>query len=534
MRIPESIRPYVPRLGAVLSGLLLAASFPPLEWKNAAWVALVPLMMAVRHAPPARAMRLGLLAGTVFWGLSISWLRHVTIVGWITLSLYCALYLMPLAALVSWWTPRWGSGRSLPNIALMLLATATWAGFEYIRSHLFTGFAWNPLGATQYRNLLLIQMATWGGVHAVSALVMWVNAAVALTFLRYQDLGWRWTRHLHPELMLGFLAVALAVAHGWQLLKTSPVPTTPLRVSVVQPNIPQEDKWTPDTFDMIYDRLRTLTQGALRAGKPDLLIWPETAVPDDVRSSEPSYGVVYELATNGVPILVGSMDTEWRDEGKPLYYNSSFLFDAQGVIRQGYDKRHLVIFGEYVPLQPFLPFVRALTPIQESFSPGWTSTVFRLEQPDVAFSVLICFEDTVAKLARDSVRNGARCLVNQTNDAWFDPSSASKQHMIQCVFRCVENRVPAIRCANTGVSCCIDRLGRVYDVLDDGRGATRIMGFRASEVAVPGESMPWTFYTRHGDLFAQACAWVGVGMAAGLAFSARVERRRRTSPPAGN
>ncbi|MBU1908755.1 MAG: apolipoprotein N-acyltransferase, partial [Verrucomicrobia bacterium] len=316
-------------------------------------------------------------------------------------------------------------------------------------------------------------------------------------------------RRPHPELMMGFLVMALAVVQGWRSLRHDAPEGTPLRVTVVQPNIPQDEKWTQEKFGMIYGRLRLLTEQALRAGRPELIVWPETAVPDDIRDSEASYGLAYEMVTNGTPLLVGSMDTEWLEEG-PRYYNSSFLFDTSGVIVKGYDKRHLVIFGEYIPLQPFIPFVKALTPIQESFSPGHTSTVFRLEKPAVPFSVLICFEDTVAPLAAESVRNGARVLFNQTNDAWFDPGWASKQHMIQCIFRCVENAVPAVRSANTGISCFIDRRGRVHDVLDDGNGFTRVMGLRAAEVRVPSEDMPLTFYTRHGDRFAQACLGTAV------------------------
>ena len=506
----QRFRESLPWAGAAASGLLLMAAFPPLEWKDAAWVALVPLLLAVRRASPKRAAGLGLAAGADFWRISIVWLTRVTVVGWVILSLYCALYMVPIAVLFSAWTARRGADSGAANVALMLLLAAAWSGFEYLRSTVFTGFPWNPLGATQYRNLALIRCARWGGVYAVSALVVWVNAALALTLLRYLEHRAAWARRPHPELLLALLALVAAAVFGARGLRRDDPPTRPLRVTVIQPNIPQDEKWTPDKFAMIYDRLRRLTEQALAAGRPDLIVWPETAVPDDIRDSVESYELVVDLATNGAPILVGSMDTEWVDDGPPRYYNSSFLFDVRGALVQAYDKRHLVMFGEYVPLQPFLPFVRALTPIQASFSSGSTSTVFRLVEPPIAFSVLICFEDTVAPLAAESVRNGARLLINQTNDAWFDPGWASKQHMIQCVFRCVENGVPAVRSANTGVSCFLDRHGRVVDVLHDGRGRTRIMGLRASELRLPPDDMPLTFYTRHGDLFAQTCAAAGL------------------------
>jgi apolipoprotein N-acyltransferase len=533
IRMPIRPLDLAPPIAAVATGLLLSAAFPPLEWRDAAWVALVPLVLAARSVAPRRAAKLGFLAGCAFWMPSIAWLRHVSVAGWIALSLYCALYGVPFAWLVARWFGRFGARRWTLNLGFMLAAVCAWTGAEYLRSTLFTGFPWNPLGASQYRNLVLIQAAQWGGVYTVSALVAWVNAGIALTVIRYLPRrespplppragGWRGS---HPELMMGLLAVAVVVAAGLRQARAPRPPGTPLRVALIQPNIPQEDKWTPDTVDLIYGRLRELTGAALR-GPSDLVIWPETAVPDYLRDSEPSHALVRDLATNGTPMLVGSMDFEWRDEGGPRYYNSSFLFDARGALAQAYDKRHLVVFGEYIPLQPYVPFIKALTPISESFSPGSTSTVFCLERPPVRFSVLICFEDTVARLARDSVRNGARLLVNQTNDAWFDPSSASRQHMIQCVFRCVENGVPAVRCANTGVSCTIDRLGRIRDVLDDGAGHVSVMGFRWSRVDVPGAAMPLTFYTRHGDVFAQACLVLGLIAIGWSARPVRIRLRR--------
>ncbi len=510
-------------LAPVLSGLLLAASFPPLEWGGAAWLALVPLLMALQLEGPAHSGRMGFLTGAVFWLISIHWLTRVTVAGWFTLALYCALYVALFALVLSFWLRRFGVSSWLANLGFMATAALSWAGFEYLRSVLFTGFPWNPLGASQHANLALIQIAAWGGVYAVSGVVVGLNAAVALTILRYLSSRRQGRRALYPEMIVA-LALLLAVfLAGARELKRPEPPSAPLRVALIQPNIPQDEKWDAAKIELIYTRLSELTRAALRAGRPDLIIWPETALPDDVRSSAPSYQLVYELATNGVPILLGSMDTAYPDDGHPLYYNSAFLFDGGGHIAQTYDKRHLVLFGEYIPWGGALSFINALTPIQESFTAGSTSTVFQLERPACAFSTLICFEDTVARLAREAVRNGARLLINLTNDAWFDPSSASRQHMIQCVFRCVENRVPGVRVANTGVTCCLDAKGRVTALLADVDGVTAVTGFKTAEVKVPLEQSPHTFYTRHGDRLAQAGAAWGLLMLAAMAFGKRGE-----------
>lgn len=509
-------RKWVPELAAVLSGGLLSASFAPYESSEAAWLALVPLLLACRFVERPRAIfRLGFLAGSVFWLTSIWWLTRVSVAGWLALAFYCALYLGLFAWGAHRWLRRFGHERLAPNIGFMIFAACAWAGLEWVRANLATGFAWNPLGVSQYRNVALLQGAAWGGVYAVSALVVFVNAGIALTGMRYIQRSGFWGRRPHVELMLAFLVLALAFFGGAQRARGLKDGTTSLRVAMIQTGIPQDDKWDSNTVQMIYQRLDDLTRTALRTGPLDLIIWPETALPDDVRYSEASYDVVYRLATNGVPILVGTMDTQWPEDGKPVYYNSSFLFDSEGVLLDTYEKQHLVLFGEYVPLQNALPFLSAMTPIQESFSAGSRSTVFRLEN-DATFSVLICFEDTISVLARKAVLAGARMLVNQTNDAWFDPSSASRQHMAQCVLRVVETGVPAVRVANTGVSCYINRRGLVESRLQDEHGGTLFPGFKTVQVRFPPDDLPPTFYMRHGDALPMGAGLLALLIVLGL------------------
>lgn len=517
-------RRWIADAAAALSGALLSAAFAPLEASEAAWIALVPLLVAVRFAEsPRSAFRLGFISGTLFWLTSIWWLSRVTYAGWVTLAFYCALYVGGFATAAHLWLRRFGHERLGANIGFMLFAACAWAGLEWVRSTFATGFAWNALGVSQYRNVALVQGAAWGGVYAVSALIVGVNSGVALTVMRYMSRGGHWGRRPHLELMLAFLVLALAFLTGARRVRTLSDGPHELRVGLIQTAIPQDDKWDEGTVDLIYERLDQLTRAALRTGPLDLVIWPETALPDDVRYSQTSYDLVYSLASLGTPLLVGSMDSEWPEDRRPLFYNSSFLFDTEGRVIERYDKQHLVLFGEYVPFQRAFPFLRAMTPIQESFTPGTTTTVFRLDQPPVAFSVLICFEDTVSHLARKAVRAGARLLVNQTNDAWFDPSSASRQHMAQCVLRVVETGVPALRVANTGYTCYIDRRGVVAVKLTDERGGTIFPGFTTAVARPAPETMSLTFYTRYGD-WPVICA----GLLA-LAVAVAIRRTRASS-----
>jgi len=526
-------------VGALCSAFLLAAAFPPIEGAEAAWVAMVPLLLLARFSSPLESFRMGFLGGLVFWLISLSWVLRlsqtwgpwpVVALGWVLLACYCALYmgafLMTVSAILAHSARRrtrekpgadacnglvaWHNPRIAENLVFLAVVPLLWVGFEYLRSSLFTGFPWNTLGVSQYRNLAVIQVAEWGGVYAVSAVVMTMNAALMLTALRLAAVyrGRRPAR-LHVELMIGLLVCLLCWMHGVRtvgVMRAEPCGEfVEIRVAAIQPNIPQLQKWPAEFASAIYERLELGTELAL-FGVPDLIVWPETSVPRCVKTDPQASDFVAAVSRDGAQLLVGSVEIEMQAD-KDRYYNSSFLF-VDGKIVQEYRKRHLVPFGEYLPFDKILGFVERLAPVGFSCTPGATSTVFRLRGPRAAFSALICFEDIMAPLAREFVLGGARFLVNQTNDAWFDGSSAAVQHMSHCVFRCVENRVPAVRCANTGVTCFIDKTGLLdstsREVLK--RGETRLVNHRTERMIVR-DDMPLTFYTRYGDIpFALPCA----------------------------
>lgn len=503
-------RDYLIRAAPVATGLLLTLAFEPFDKADAAWCAFVPLLIACAFVGPKRAITLGWQAGMVFWITSMWWLTRVTVFGWLLLCAYISLYFIPIALVSAWWFARFGVQRFLKNAAFMVLVASVWVASEYARLNLFTGFPWNPLGATQYANISFLQHASWGGVYPAGAMLVWCNSAIAVTILRYLTRHARLGRTPHPELMIGMVVVVAAFWTGAEIAKDVDVDGREMRVALVQPAIPQEDKWTPDQQEVIYDRLRDLTASAVSVTKPDLVVWPETSLPDDLLYSERSYELVDGLSRLGSPLLVGSMDAEYVAGQHPVFFNSSFLFNTNGMAVQKYDKRHLVLLGEYVPLHQYIRFITAMTPLAESFSPGLTSTVFRLPDREWPFASLICFEDTVGYLGRDSVKNGARLIVNQTNDAWFDPSGASRQHLALAVFRCVENRVPMVRSANTGYTCAIDARGKVQEILTMEEGRHDGSGFLLATVHLPPDIMEYTFYTRHGDVFAWACIPLGL------------------------
>ncbi len=330
--------------------------------------------------------------------------------------------------------------------------------------------------------------------------MVFVNAAAAVTILQYAA-GIRRTYRMHVEMLSAVMVVALAWSVGIDKLLDKPdTNRVPVHAALVQPNIPEVGNWDLADPEVIYGKLEKLTTLAQRAPDLDLIVWPETALPDFVRHSDRSANLVKKLATNGVPLLAGSMDVVWRADNQPDYYNASMLFNTHGELLDTYYKQHLVLFGEYIPFDGKIPLINALTPIGSSFKPGHTATLFKRPGDDRGFSVLICFEDVIPYLARKAASAGATLLINQTNDSWFDPDCGSVQHLANAIFRCVETRLPMLRCANTGITCSVDPFGRINQTLNP-----RTEGFQIAETVPADSARAATFYVRYGDLFAQAC-----------------------------
>ena len=521
--------PLLPVISSILSGILLALSFPGFGNATLIFVALVPLMFAVQSASGRKVAWLALLSGFVFFMMSLWWLTALRdkvdglwmaiciLLGFGVLALYCGLYFIPFAFAVSLGTKRWVGEKLWQNIRFMFAVTMVWVGSEYLRGFLFTGFPWNPLGVSQYANPAIIQVAEWGGVSMVSAYIVWMNAGIFVTFRQYTH-GTRTRKYRpHYELMLGILPIALSVAHGMNTLFNRPDFYEPVRVALVQPNIPLHVSWDQEKDQEAIDILGELTSAATRLDDIDLVIWPETALPDFLEHSPACRALVAEALESGVPLLAGMMDYS-RQDGKTTYYNSSVLFETNGAPAAVYYKQHLVPFGEYIP---FPGLMSVFTPIEADFGAGEESTLFPLRGKP-SFSALICFEDTIAPLAVKAVRGGARWLVNQTNDGWFDPSSESEQHLAHAVFRCIENRVPMARCSNTGVTGIIDAFGNIDRKLEP-----MTKGFTTGTLHPRPVGLQQTFYTRYGNLFAKVSLASGAIVLFVLGAKTRRKKRKK-------
>ena len=490
---------------AALSGLLLTAAFPKLGLSLLAWVALVPLLVALRGLDAARAFRIGMIAGLA---------HFLTLLYWVVFTMrtygylpwwQCIALLVLLAAYLSVYPGLFAMGVvrlcKKPG-ALVLWVPVFWVALEYLRSFLLTGFPWGLVGYSQFNRLHIIQISDMFGVFGVSFLVLLVNACMYILVLFLA--GKKWNGHAvdrRPVLMAGVVAIGaigLTVAHGSMRIKAidaAQAEASTSRVAVVQGNIDQAHKWDPAFQIGTTKKYVALTQQAA-SRHPDLVVWPETATPFYFSASPKLTRLVTDTVRQaGVHLLVGSPSVE-RTADTPAYYNSAYLVTPQGVAGERYDKVHLVPFGEYVPLKRILSFVGKMVAQVGDFSPGERGRTLAWEEKP-PLGVQICFEIIFPGLSRSLAKNGAGMLVNLTNDAWFGRSSAAQQHFSMAVFRAVENRRSLVRCANTGISGFIDPAGRI------------VAGTALFEDAVVDRKVPEltavSLYTRLGDVLPAVC-----------------------------
>lgn len=510
---------------AAAGGLLLAAAFPNLSVAGLAWVAPGLVLLAALGA--RSPFKVGYMGGLLFHLAALHWLllipvKFYPILGWVALcgflGLYWGVWCWAACALFSgsesWWRGQvWA-----------LLCATTWAGMEMVQARLFSGFPWNLLGVSQFRMVPLIQITSFTGVYGVSFIIVWFSASLLVTALALaRDPSRRhlWMRHI----VLPMLTVALLYAAGLRRI-THPAPAgRNLEVALVQPSIPQTLIWDNNAGSERFDGVLRLSQAAL-AAKPQLLIWPEAVVPSLPRWDTNLWSIITNHVVAGSAwLIMGADDAIPRSPKEEDYFNSSFLVSPQGEMAGVYRKRRLVIFGEYIPLVRWLPFLKWLTPISGGFTPGTGPVNFGMPALGVRTSPLICFEDTFPHYVREHVTPETDFLVNLTNDGWFREGAAQWQHAANSVFRAVENGLPLVRCANNGLTCWIDAHGNIRDVLSVGT-SIHARGFQSARIPLlpSGSQREPTFYTRHGDSFGWACVVVTAGILVWVRLRARGRR----------
>lgn len=504
------------RLGAALaalSGLCLSAAMPSLEIAALAWIGLVPLLFALRGRSVRAAFGLGWITGTVFFLVTCYWIIH-TIGHYTELpTALAAMVLLLMSSVLGCYAGafaagvRWFEQRGLP---VAWLAPPLWVTLEWLRGWFFIGFPWAALGYTQYRFHSLAQMAEVTGVYGISAVLVLFNVVVAAVLMS-RGPGAR--RQLPALATLTLVLIALVGLGRWRAASLAAMPPAGrLRVALTQGNVAQDVKWDPAFVEETMRRYRTLTLDAARE-RPDLVVWPETATPfffqePGVRRDE-LLALVREV---GAPLLFGTPAFRRGATGVLEQLNRAYLLEPDGSEAGFYDKIELVPFGEYVPFQSVFFFVEQMVTAVGNIGAGQVPTVFDLGGG--RFGTLICYEGIFPGLTRRFVADGADFLVNITNDAWFGRTSAPHQHLAQDTFRAIENRVPFVRAANTGISAVIDADGRIR-----WQGPLFEMLWHVDEITWSGVR---TFYTRHGDVFVWACV---LATLAGLLLGLRARAR---------
>jgi apolipoprotein N-acyltransferase len=427
------------------------------------------------------------------------------------LPLLLALYLGVYFAFWAWFIGRLvpsaanSFARSGRNLTVATLGAFAWVAHEWVRGWMFSGFGWNSLGVALHTQLALIQIAEFCGVAGISFLLAFSNLILVIVIRRILgELGPVFLTRMRWEFSFAVALVVAVIGYGVRvLIRPLPVDDLRLRIAAIQPNISQSEKFSAENEDAIFEQLENLTTLAAST-RPDLLLWPEAATPRGMFADEVNYQFVMRQAARGdFAFLLGTIDA---DRSRDEEYNVAALVSDRGRTIQSYRKMHLVPFGEYLPFRKSVPLVGMIAGelVPGDFAAGTEFTVMHLAEPRLSLGALICFEDTIGTLTRHFVRNGAQLLVNLTNDGWFLTTAAAEQHLAAAVFRAIENRRPLVRCANTGVTCSIDRNGRVERWLSPFE-----RGFVSREVRVPRD-LRITVYTRFGEWFALLAAIVTV------------------------
>ena len=508
----------MPSVAALASGVLLALSFPKYGHPAVAFIALVPLYVALSgwtgragQAPgvtAGRGFRLGLIAGFVHFAGTVYWTGATVqtfgglplpVAVFVTglLVLYMATFVALAAAASAVFIRQFG-------LVGLALSPAAWVATEYTRGFLFGGFPWIPLGNTMVTLLPIVQLASLVGVYGLSALVATINVGFAATALA--------TGRTRIVAVAGTIVLIATVAiwGGQRMAGNRLTQGDVVRVGLIQGNIAQADKWNPARAGMIVDRYLQLTRQAAANGA-DFLLWPESSTPFNFQEDAGADQIRALVLDLGKPLVLGS--DEMEPGTPPRYYNAGFMLNTAGATAAVYRKMHLVPFGEYVPFQRLLFFVGPLVEAVSAFTPGERVTMLPVREHMV--STAICYEVTYPTQAREAVRQGSELLTTITNDAWYGRSSAAYQHFEMAAMRAVEQGRYLVRAANTGISGIIDPYGRVVIKTD-----------LFETVAVVGEArfvQEWTLYARIGDLVALLGTVLTV-LALGVALWLKAER----------
>ena len=537
----------------LLSGAGLSLAYPERNWGVIAWFALIPLMIVlwttVGRKSKRRGFSLGYVFGLGFFLCNVSWLSTVSGLGVVVLGSYLAIYPAIWAMLVCRWMNPWAGsetqGRWLAVYRCLGYAfchASLWAALECLRGWALTGFGWNGLGVAMHDQPVMAQCADLFGVAGLSGLMVFVQSVLLQVARRMMTEAKAGRRRAHPDFGFAGLLVAAAFVYGvWRLSSENQKEHFPLRVCLVQLSVPQvaaRQLWTAEEIHIGYEgeveramqAVEQRNQAALEKSAeteteadlfyPDWLVLPEVALTGRLMSTANNEFAMWQESEQSIDrfrehgdfsILLGIAELESVIDGEmmtiaenPRAWNSLVILNDDAPW-QRFQKKHLVMFGEYIPLMDQLPWLKRIyeqqagTTFDGSFSAGTAEDPLPLSVRGQEFSIIpsICFEDTVPRETRVFVRDEPQVIVNVTNDGWFAQSSAAAQHFANAKFRAIELRRPMVRCANTGVSGVISTTGFAQTLTDE-YGSHFTRGHLLATAKVPLQPTR-TLYQRVGD-----------------------------------
>ncbi|MFD1697085.1 apolipoprotein N-acyltransferase [Roseibium aestuarii] len=491
------------RLYAVVAGVVAALSLPPVDLSVLLLLAIPGLVWLLdgalsdsdltRRQRMLRGFSVGWFFGFGYFLAGLWWVgsaflvdgdRYAWLMPFAVTAMPVGLALFHGAALALaalFWTP--GGSRIL--VLAITLSLSDW-----LRGHVLTGFPWNSFGYGVAGSLELSQTASLVGLYGLGLLVLLIAAAPALLT---GELKTRWRGFGAATLLL----VAMGVFGLWRLHAVEEPGLSDLDVRIVQPAIPQDEKWVPENRDRVFSSYldlssRPLGEGA-RVGAERLIIWPESAVPFLLTRTPTALVAISALLHGENQLATGAIRLEQGETPEASrYYNSLYLFDPDGEISGAYDKLHLVPFGEYLPLSEIFEALGISRLVQGPgvFEPGFARMPLTLRSGKTLLP-LICYE---AIFPNELAMEGGRpdLILNVTNDAWFGHTAGPYQHLAQARLRAIEQGLPLVRAANTGISAVVDAKGRFVTRLELGERAV-------ADAAVP-KALQGTVYTRLGSI----------------------------------
>ncbi|MEP0962670.1 MAG: apolipoprotein N-acyltransferase [Roseobacter sp.] len=471
-----SRQPLIMRLLlAASSGAIGALGQAPYDQPMAMVLSLVLGFTLWRYDPLHSALT-GWFFGAGYFALTLFWIvepfqvdvaRH----GW--MAPFALLFLS--FGLALFWALAFGSARRLGVGAFGLVLT--WTAAEMMRAYVFTGFPWASPAQVSVNGLASEMLSVWGPHGTTFALLLLACLLSCPAKTKAKRVHW---------LGQGALLIAAGAALYLPVMRSA-AELSPHWVRLIQPNAAQHLKWRPEMADVFFQRQLEMTSAAPMpdASAPDLIVWPETAIPWRLDTAQPALAEIVH-ASDGVPVALGAL----RAQGKRLR-NTMAVLGPSGEITAQYDKHHLVPFGEYIPFANMVEKIglRGLAQTMGGFDSGPGPSVLDLGIVGKVLP-LICYEAVFAH-GVNAVPERADLILQVTNDAWFGQYAGPQQHLAQARMRAIEQGLPLIRAANTGISAVIDPFGRILSELP-----LNEIGFLDAQIPSP---LPPSVYSRTGD-----------------------------------